>query len=314
MEECTDTRESDFDEEEDLSTANLSTPKGQPANTLRNKTKSNAGVANTPTNVIRRNTRKRPVKDTFPSPTPGPTKVPRRSQQPTMSNGFQIIQHEEKLLGLIETQAGEIRELKQLLYAQEKELVELKKMIKGIAKYVSCTKDTSKKAESMASHFSSPHSSNRQAQSETILNTIPPPSTPNSVAKSPQIILDLSKCEPESIQKLFAEIRQLFHTSITDSPGTKGIKIKGMNKDAKREHRYFVFFNTPEDKTKARVNNKWVSIHFPEARMQSPIGFPVKVNRARATAILDANTEKVAVNAKDSVSDSNCGLKITRIG
>ena len=113
VEECTDTRESDFDEEEDLSTANFSTPKGQPANTLRNKTKSNAGVANTPTNVIRQNTRKRPVEDTFPSPTPGPTKKARRFQHHTMSDGFQAMQHEGKLLGLIETQAGEIGELKE---------------------------------------------------------------------------------------------------------------------------------------------------------------------------------------------------------
>ncbi len=217
------------------------------------------------------------------------------------------------MLRLIETQAGEIRELKELLYAQGKELVELKKMIKGIAKDVSCTKDTSKKAEFMASYLVSLHSSNRQAQLETISNTIPPPSPSKSIANGPQIILDLSQCEPESIQKPFAEIRQLFHTSITDSPSTEGIKIKGMNKNAKREYRYFVFINTLEDETKARVHNKWVSTHFPEARMQSPISFPIKVNCARATAILDANTGKVAFNAKDSVSDSNSGLKITRI-
>lgn len=48
--------------------------------------------------------------------------------------------------------------------------------------------------------------------------------------------------------------------------------------------------------------------------MQSPISFPVKVNRARATAILDASSGKVAVHAKDSVSDINGGLKTTRIG
>ena len=198
VEEYTDTRESDFDEEEDLFTANFTTPKSQPANTLCNKTKSNAEVANTLTNVIRQNTRKRPVEDIFPSPTPRLTKAAHRSQQPTMSEGFQAMQHEAKLLGLTETQAREIKELKESLYVQRKELVKLKKMIKGIAKDASCTKDTSKKAESMASHLTSLHSSNRQTQSETILNTIPPPSPSKSVAKSPQIILDLSQYEPES--------------------------------------------------------------------------------------------------------------------
>ena len=72
--------------------------------------------------------------------------------------------------------------------------------------------------------------------------------------------------------------------------------------------------NTPEDEAKAQVHNKWVSTHFPQARMQSSISFPVKVNRVRANAILDANNGQVADNAKDSVSDSNSGLKFTRIG
>ena len=81
---------------------------------------------------------------------------------------------------------------------------------------------------------------------------------PKSVAMRPQIVLDLSQCEPESIQKPFAKIWQLFHASITSSQGTEGIKIKGMNKDAKREHRSFVFFNTPEDEAKARIHNKWI--------------------------------------------------------
>ena len=58
VDECTDTRDADLDEEEDLSTGNFSTPKGQPTNSLRNKTKSNAGTANTPTKVMHRNTRK----------------------------------------------------------------------------------------------------------------------------------------------------------------------------------------------------------------------------------------------------------------
>lgn len=47
--------------------------------------------------------------------------------------------------------------------------------------------------------------------------------------------------------------------------------------------------------------------------MQSPISFSIKVNHARANEVLDANTGRVADNAKDSVSDSNSDLKIKRI-
>lgn len=99
----------------------------------------------------------------------------------------------------------------------------------------------------MASHLALLHLSHHQASPVTVSNTTPMSFPPKSVAKGPQIVLDLSQCRPESIQKPFAKIRQLFHTSITGNPGIEGINIKGMNKDAKREYRYFVFFNTPED-------------------------------------------------------------------
>lgn len=59
----------------------------------------------------------------------------------------------------------------------------------------------------------------------------------------------------------------MFYTSIIKSTGTKRIKINGMNKDARKKHCYFVFFNTLEDETKAQVHNKWVSTHFPKAKM-----------------------------------------------
>lgn len=201
-----------------------------------------------------------------------------------------------------------------MLYAQGEELSELKAIIKGIAKGVSSTKDISEKAESMASHLAYFHRSSRQVLPKIIFNPIFPPLPPKSVLKGPQIVLDLSLCESETIQKPFAEIRQKLHKLITESAGTEGINIKGMNKNANRENRYFVFVNTIEDETKARVHSQWVSSHFPKAKMSPPISFPVKVNRARASAILDTATGKVAINAKDIISDSDGGLRITQVG
>lgn len=75
-----------------------------------------------------------------------------------------------------------------------------------------------------------------------------------------------------------------------------------------------MFFNTLKDETKAQVHNKWVSTHFPKAKIKLPINFLVKVNYAWATTILDAAIRKIAVNIKDIISDSNDGLKITQIG
>lgn len=34
------------------------------------------------------------------------------------------------------------------------------------------------------------------------------------------------------------------------------IKIKNINKDTKRKYYYFIFFNTPKNKTKMQVYNK----------------------------------------------------------
>lgn len=107
--------DSDLDKEDaGLSSDNFSTPKGQPANT-RCKAKSSAGVTNTLTNITRRNTKKRSVEDTFPSPIPGPNKAARRSQQLSISDSFYTMQHEGKLMGLLEAQGEEIRQLKGLL-------------------------------------------------------------------------------------------------------------------------------------------------------------------------------------------------------
>lgn len=48
--------------------------------------------------------------------------------------------------------------------------------------------------------------------------------------------------------------------------------------------------------------------------MPLPISYPVKVNRARATAILDPLSGRVADNAKEVVSNNNNGLMVTRVG
>lgn len=58
VEKYTNTWDNNLKKEENLLLANFSTFKGQLANILYNKTKSNAGITNTSTNVIRLNTRK----------------------------------------------------------------------------------------------------------------------------------------------------------------------------------------------------------------------------------------------------------------
>lgn len=99
-------------------------------------------------------------------------------QQPIISNSFYARQHEGKLLGLLKAQGEEIKELEELLSSQVKELADLKSTIKGMAKNILSTKDSSKKAESMLSHLALLHSSNRQTAPETNPNIAPLSSVP----------------------------------------------------------------------------------------------------------------------------------------
>ncbi len=146
--------------------------------------------------------------------------------------------------------------LKQLLNSHAKEIADLKSMIKSMAKEVLSTKDTSKKTESITSHLASLHFLTRQIAPKTNPSIALISFVPKSVAFPLQIALDLSQSESKSIQKLFVEIQQIFHASISGSQVTECINIKDMNKVAKRKPRYFVFFHTPENKARVRVNNK----------------------------------------------------------
>lgn len=87
-----------------------------------------------------------------------------------------------------------------------------------------------------------------------------------------------------------------------------------MNKNAKRENQYFIFFHILENETKTQASNKWVTIYFPQARMKSLVSILVKINLAQSDAISDANTGWVADNTKDRVSGGINAWKIIQIG
>ncbi len=88
---------------------------------------------------------------------------------------------------ILEAQAEKIKELKKLLTNQRKKLAELKNIIKGIAKDVSSTKNTSKKAESITSHFTLLHFLSRQVSFKTNDTRAPLFSSSKSTGVGPQI-------------------------------------------------------------------------------------------------------------------------------
>lgn len=63
-----------------------------------------------------------------------PIKTACHLQQLFMGNYFYIKPYKVKLMGLLEAQKKEIKELKKLVYSKMKKLTKLKNMIKNIAK------------------------------------------------------------------------------------------------------------------------------------------------------------------------------------
>lgn len=199
-----------------------------------------------------------------------------------------------------------------MIVLQSKEILDIKKLIKklssnGIKSLVSSTPK-----ESLASHLSSIYAITSSSPQPEINS--PAHNTPKSMRNGSHIAIDLSECKSDNMKKPFSEIRMILQSSIKRNPGTENIKIVGMNKDARRDHCYHMMFENKEAESSARIHDQWIKLHFPQARMQPPISYPIKVNRARATAILDLLTGRVSDNAKETVSDSNNGLKVIRVG
>lgn len=147
-----------------------------------------------------------------------------------------------------------------------------------------------KKAQStMASYFVLLHLLNLKTTFKRNQTIMPISLTPIFVASGPLVVLDLSSCKPKAIQKPSTKIWHIIHLSINSGQGTKAIKIKSMNKNDKRKHHYFVFFNTSKDEAKAQIYSKWIISHFSQINIQVLISFLINVNCAKANAVLDAN-------------------------
>lgn len=79
-----------------------------------------------------------------------------------------------------------------------------------------------------------------------------------------------------------------------------------MNKDTKKDHRYFLFFHTEEEEKAARIHiGKWLLSAFPRAFIQSATTYRVKVNNVRADSIVDPMTNKVTDRACQLLAQSS---------
>ncbi|MCJ1348861.1 hypothetical protein MMC31_007094 [Peltigera leucophlebia] len=261
--------------DEDSSVLELATPK---ASAKRIPSKSKTASAQHPAqSTPKAPSRKCTVDQTFLSPTPTSNKA-RRSQPSEQETTGQHAQQLSALIALVNTQNQEILSLKNMVQAQSKEILDIKKLVKKLSANAKAKAATLPTAESMASHLGSLYASKF---------TLPNPDSNNLVSNSqkpmrngPRVTVDLSQCNPGSLQKSFSQIHSLLQAFIESNPGTENIKVVGMNKDARREHYYHLIFQTKEEETSARIHDQWIKSHFSQARMQSHTSYPVKVNRA----------------------------------
>lgn len=87
-----------------------------------------------------------------------------------------------------------------------------------------------------------------------------------------------------------------------------------MNKDKKKEHRFFLFFYSNKDEKKARIYvGNWLSTAFLQGSIQSSITHKVKMNNVRADAIIDITTNR-AIKAAYYVLSQESGYSIIRMG
>lgn len=122
----------------------------------------------------------------------------------------------------------------------------------------------------------------------------------------PHLSIDFSKCTPAVIQHSLSDLRSCLQASLSACHGTKEVKIKGMNRDAKNNQRVFVFFASGVEESKARIHEEeWLKPKFPQAKIQSAATFPVKINGARATAVLDPMTGRILESARTAIGEEN---------
>lgn len=140
-------------------------------------------------------------------------------------------------------------------------------------------------------------------------------SSSSSKNASPHLVLDLSECAPSLNERPLKEIRQHLQASIKRSDRTKGIEIRAMSRDNRKDHRYFVFVASQAHEDGLRMHlDDWLPKSFPKAQVQSTTFYPIRVDSVNASAVLDPTTGRVSPNVASSICEENGKLSVGRIG
>ena len=213
-----------------------------------------------------------------------------------------ILEVVQELVKTVEKQTVEIQELK--LLVQEAKEDQVKAAQKSPAKTSTMASHI---AANIASGTVSPGLANKTPQSQV-------PARSGQSRGGPSVVIDLSACDVQVKERTFLDLRSHIEKSFHRFNETQDVVLKGMNKDGKKEHRFFLFFHTEDDEKKARIHaGNWLSTAFPRGNIQSSAIYKVKVNNVRADAVIDLDTNHVTETARQALSDSS-GYSIARMG
>lgn len=218
----------------------------------------------------------------------------------------------------MESQISDIlKVIKELAHTVEKrttEILELKRLVEEKNSAKVAPQPTSKSL-TMASHLATITLAGPLPNSTPALSSQRPgPMKPVQLNSGSNIIVDLSACDVPVKERTFSELRKYLQSSLQGFEGTQKVVLKGMNKDGKKEHRFFLFFHSEKDEEKARIHaGNWLSIGFPRGYIQSSITHKVKVKNVRVDAIINTTTNRITDEACMALSKES-GYSIARIG
>lgn len=217
----------------------------------------------------------------------------------------------------------QIREILNMLYTlsatvekQNQEIFELKELVKESLQSAPKTALAPQKPKvTMASRLSTSLQRSASSSDDTALTSNSSCSTQPAVSRGrPHVILDINGCDISVKEQPFSEIKKHLQSCLQNYEGTRTIVLKRMNKDAKKDHRYVLFFHTKEDEKAACIHiGRWLSLAFPRAFVQTTITHHIKDNNMRTDAIIDPVTNKARDEACHELSSSS-GYAISRIG
>lgn len=210
---------------------------------------------------------------------------------------------------------GVVQGLVKTVEKQTVEIQELKRLVQEAkGDHVKAAQNSPRKISTMASHIAANIANGTVSPGNVHKAAQKIPAQSDQSKGGPSIAIDLSACDVGVKERTFLELRSHIQKSFQRFDETQGLVLKGMNKDGKKDHRFFLFFHTEDDEKKARIHaGNWLSTAFPRGNIQSLATYKVKVNNVRADAVIDVNTNRITEAARQALSDSS-GYSIARIG